>query len=766
MTRRFPRLFAILLTVLTPAVLMAQAGKDMGPAGQYYQQPKPKFKFQPGPKKTGGDVEWKAAPGAHITEEKNEYVAVEGGMTIHYQDITVIADKLTFNQRTKDVVAEGHVILDQGPTRLTADQLFYNLDTKLGTLFHATGAMEPSFYFTADKAEKVGDTRYILTTGLFTSCDINRPSWSFRMARADVTLDDYAHMRDVKFLASRLPVFWTPALIWPTKRERSRGLLIPRVMFSEEFGERLELGYFLPWGESADATINLDLNTSGYNGIGIDARYLPSPDVKLGEISGYTVHDVKQGTQEWKYAVQHAHDNLPGGFRGVVDIEDFSNIDFFRRFDRDPRIHTLSQIYSSAYLTKNRPKYSLNILTDRRDIFGSFNTNDPNVDLLAAPPRQRFEQLPSLQFRLYPNRIGNTPLYVSLESSTSHLVTHGLLSGPTASYYRADIFPTLSLQLRTPTWLSIRPQISVRDTWYTASLDPTALQTGQQVAVDEKLSRRYAQGQVDIVGPSFSRIFNREMGGFTRFKHVIEPRIRYIYTSNVADQERVIRFDTVDSPFLPIVRDSVEYSLTQRIIGREKGASTSSREVLSFSLRQSVSLSKPFTTTTGGNLPGTTLTPGQDSKFTPLVASLHANPYQSITLDANATYGNVSHQIEQTSISTNLLGTGERADKYLSFTWFATYKTPAQTFDSSASQIRLNAGSSVLKDRLRADVQLNFDAKLGTFLEQRYLVGTNASCYGIALELRRYLVYLPAPTPKLSYGISVTLKNVGTIGTH
>jgi lipopolysaccharide assembly outer membrane protein LptD (OstA) len=763
MTRRFPRLLAALLAVLTPAIAAAQTGKDMGPAGQYYQPPKTKFKFQPGLKKTGGDIQITVAPGGHITEEKNEYAVVEGGATAKYQDITIVADKMTLNHRTKDVVAEGHVILDQGPMRLTADQLFYNLDTKLGTLFHATGAMEPSLYFTADKAEKIGDTRYLLTQSVFTSCDINRPSWSFRVARADVTLDDYAHMRDVQFRASRLPVFWAPSLIWPTKRDRSRGLLIPRLLISQEFGERLETGYFLPWGDSADATLYTDLNTKGYNGVGVDARYLPSPDIKLGEISAYTVHDVEQGKLQWKYRIEHAQDNLPGGFRGVVDVEDFSNIDFFRRFDRDPRIHTLSQIYSQAYLTKNRPTYSINILTDRRDIFGPVNAADP----FAPPPRQRFEQLPSLQFRLYPNRIANTPLYLSLESSTSHLITHGLLNGPEANYYRADVFPTLSLQLRTPAWLSIRPQISLRETWYSASLDPTALQTtGQQVAVDDKLSRRYAQGEVDVVGPSFSKIFNKSFGGFTRFKHVIEPRFRYIYTSNVADQERVIRFDTVDSPFLPIVRDSVEYSLTQRIIGREKGAGSSSREVLSFSLRQSVSLSKPFTTTNGGSLPGTTLPPGQDSKFTPLVASLHVNPYQSITLDANATFGNVSHQIEQTSISANLLGTGDSADKYLSFTWFASYKTPQSTVDTSASQVRINLGSSVLKDRMRADVQLNFDAKLGTFLEQRYLIGTNASCYGVAFELRRYLVYLPEPTPKLSYGIAVTLKNVGTIGTH
>src|SRR4029078_9886368 len=187
------------------------------------------------------------------------------------------------------------------------------------------------------------------------------------------------------------------------------------------------------------------------------------------------------------------------------------------------------------------------------------------------------------------------------------------------------------------------------------------------------LTRTYAQGEVDVVGTSFSKIFNKSLGGFTRFKHVIEPRVPYIYTSHVADQERVIRFDTVDSPFLPIVRDSVEYSLTQRLIAKEKGPNGNARAVASFTLRQTSSLSKPFTNATGGNLPGTSLGVGEN-KFTPLLANLHVNPSQPLTPDANATFGNISHQIDQSSLSANLVGTGKNADKYLSLTWFASYK--------------------------------------------------------------------------------------------
>jgi lipopolysaccharide assembly outer membrane protein LptD (OstA) len=744
--------------LLTAAPLLGQ-GKNMGQATQYYKQTPPKKFKVIGPKKGGSsEITWSLPPGAHPQLVKDEYAILEPEPTVLYQDIKIHADKVTLNFKTKDVVAQGHVVIDQGPNRIVADQVYFNLDTKLGTFFHATAMMEPSLNFTGDKIEKTGIDKYHLENGVFTSCDLDKPSWSFHVKTADITLDDYAHLRDFSFRTHDVPVFWSPLLVWPTKPDRSRGFLIPRLLLSNRYGQRVELGYFVPIGDSADTTFYADLNTKGYNGVGFDLRYLPSQNVKIGDLSTYTVHDPMSGNQQWKYHYRHAEDNLPGGFRGVVDAEDFSDLEFFRDFDRDPRIHTLSQIYSSAYLTKNRPTYSLNILTDRRDI-----------DLGVSNARQQFEQLPSVQFRVYPQRIAGSPFYFSMESSASHLAMNNLTNVADADYGRADFFPTLSLQLRTPPWLSIRPQVSFRETYYTHSLDPnlTRNAAGQEIVTDNSLTRSYGQAQVEVVGPSFSKVFNVAAGGFSKFKHVIEPRVTYVYTTDVLDKERqVIPFDLVDTPSLPIVQDSVQYSLTNRLIGKESGPNGNSREVLSLAFSQSVSLSKPFTDATGGSLGGTSVPPG-NSKFTPLVSSLHFNPYQTITFDASATVGSSSHKVQQTSLSANLVGTGERADKYLSFTYFATYNDPTvTTFSTSSSQFHINTGSSILHDHLRADLQLAFDAKTGQFLEQRYLIGGNGSCYGIALEYRRYQVYVPVIRPATSYGISVTLKNVGTIGTH
>ncbi len=716
----------------------------------------PKFKFVPGPKPGGGEVKIAVGPQGTIEAQKDEYSILQGDVVIEYQDIKLQSDKVTYNLKTRDVVADGHVIIDQGPTRVTATQAIYNLDTKTGTFFNATATMDPSMYFSGDRIEKVDEDTYRMTNGVFTSCDLDHPAWSFHVGSADVTLDDYARMNNISFRARGLPIFWAPRLIWPTKRERSQGLLIPRARFTDKFGVRLENGYFIPFGDSADATVYADVSSKEYFGAGIDLRYVPTENVKIGDFRAKAVNnahvpavdDAGNPTEtsriEWKYQFRHAQENLPGGFRGVVDVQDYSNLNFFREYDDAPELHTLSNIYSSAYLTRNRPTYSLNILSDRRD-----------YEL--ANGRQRYEQLPSLQLRMYPQRLGSLPLYFSMESSSSRLRSGGVDNNNVrtvdADYLRTDVFPTLALKLRTPAWLSIKPQVSVRETYYSASRDAFG-----QIDDSESIERFYAQGQVEVVGPSFSRVYNHPAGGFTKFKHVIEPRVRYVYTTDVENQDRILRFDSVDSPFLPIVQDTVEYSLTHRLIGKEPGENGNAREVLSFSLRQSAALSNPFPRA-GSTFEG-------EHTFTPLVSTLRFNPYQSVSLDANASFGNVSHQIDQLSLSANLIGTGARADKYLRFTYFASFNPPGLS-DAGSSQIRVDTGSWLVRDRVRTDIQLNFDAKNGKFLEQRYLTGWTGSCYGIALEYRRYVVFGGLSDVNFSsYGIAVTLKNVGTIGSH
>ena len=755
-------LASLFLVVFLPLSLSAQTV----PARPSPAKPKSRFSVELKPLKSGGTVNWTVGANGHQEIVKDDYALLEGEVKLTYQNVIISADKIRYTFKTQEAVAEGHVIIDQGPQRLSADRAVYNLETKTGTFYKAKASLDPSIYFTGAEIRKTGEDTYEMTDGVFTSCDIENPAWSFRIKSASIRLDDYAHLRDTSFRARSVPLFWTPYLVWPTKSDRSQGLLIPKPGYNSQFGAYLKNEYFLPMGTWADATVKADVFSNGLLGTGLETRYKPTQNVNgIGHV--YVVRDPgidlpgepdRPQQWEWKYDYQHTQEGLPGGFRGVVDVKDFSDLEFFQRFERDFDLNTISNIYSSAYLTKNRPNYSLNIRTDRRKLFLG---RVVGADGSSTDSSRLFEQLPAIDFRTYPNRVGNSPLYFSLESSAGHLRTieEGAVKTPqiTADYFRADIHPTLTLQLRTPAWLSVKPQLSLRDTYYSSSLcDPltdancSAQNSGANQIIDKSLNRSYAQGEVEVVGPSLSKIYNYNFGGFTKFKHVIEPRVRYLYTTDVSEQSRVIRFDTIDSPALPLVQNSVEYSLTQRVIGKEAGENSSARDIMSLSISQSASLSKPFEGSSFGEA-GT-------NKFSPLTIAAHVNPYQRFTLDASASYGNVSHQLDQTSLSANLIG----KKAYLNLTWFSTYENPA-TFSQDSSQIRIGTGGPIWRDRWRGDMSINYDAGRSLFMEQRYLIAYAASCYDLALEYRDYLQFGAAiRKPARDYQFSVSLKNVGT----
>jgi LPS-assembly protein len=685
----------------------------------YREQSKFRFDFASAGK--GGKINLKKFD--RLEAVKDEYSILEGNVEIEYQDVKLSADRVTVNIKTRDVDAQGNVVIDQGTNRMSAERAIFNLDSRIGTLFNARAAFEGSIFFSGTKIEKLDDKTFRLTDGVFTSCDIDNPAWSFRVSTGVITVDDYARLKNLSFRAKKLPMFWTPYLVWPTKRDRSRGLLIPKFGSSDRYGTHVGVSYFIPHNEWSDTTVIGDYYSKGFNGIGVDTRYVPS-ETTAGRFQGQLVQDPDADVNgsdplKWRYTYKHTQDDLPGGFRGVVDLTNFSDIEFFRRFDDDFQINTISNVYSSAYLTKNAGTYSLNVKADRRE-------------QLVSSGSQIYEQLPSVQYRIYPNRIGTSPFYYSLESSGGYLRSND------ADYFRGDVFPTFSMQLRTPLWFSIKPSILGRYTYYTQSLDGS---TGN--VVDESIDRAYGQALVDIVGPSFSRIFSGDLGGFEKFKHVIEPRVRYTHTTQVQGLDQIIRFDTVDSPSLPLVEDYVEYSLVQRIIAKKGTEGAAAREILSFTIKQAASLAGPLN-------PNST----NPTEFSPITFSLVSNPSQNVSFDASALVGNESRKLEQSSLSMNLQG--PRA--YAALRWFATYKNEqATTYDSSQFQVR--AGVPVVRDRLRADVQFSYDAERKEFLEQRYILGYNGSCWGIRGEYRD----LTVPVPTQEYVVAISLQNIGTL---
>jgi len=425
---------------------------------------------------------------------------LKGYVDIRYGDLRLQADEVRYVPATKDCFAEGNVVLDSGSTRLTADRVEYNLDTQTGVFIRARGYAEPSFYFEAAEVRKVEGDRFTIRDATFTTCTQPVPYWSFRVARGTLHLENYAYLHHVSFRAERAPIFYTPYLVWPLKEDRATGLLFPEFGYSQSRGFVLSNAFYWAIRRNMDATFFLDYYAEAGFGEGLEYRYVPSAGGK-GQFTGAYIHDQVVDRNRYSLNLNHRQE-LPSDFRLVASLNNVSDFDYYRDFQRDLRVSTNPVILSFAYLTRSWSNYSFNIRAERRkQLFNVLEQSFPATPGGAVTTtfvEEPFTNLiePSVEWRGSRQHLGNSPLYFAFESSLDNFQKSTSLF--TTTYQRFDLFPTFSAPLRLAPWLDVNPTVGIRSTYYSKSLPVDA--DGFPVFVTEDLDRDGVPDRDEDVG--------------------------------------------------------------------------------------------------------------------------------------------------------------------------------------------------------------------------------------------------------------------------
>ncbi|MGH9364793.1 MAG: LPS-assembly protein LptD, partial [Thermoanaerobaculia bacterium] len=642
-------------------------------------------------------------------------------VTIEYQDVKITADKGHYDFPTKTATLEGHVVIDQGPTRLSGSRAVFHLESKTGTIEAATADLAPAYHIVARAMDKTGEATYVIHDGVFTSCDLPNPEWSFRLAEASITLDDYARMKGVTFKAGPVPILYTPYLIWPTKQDRASGFLVPGVGYSGQRGAYLGLTHYWVTGRSTDLTTSLDLYAKGSVGLGAEFRWTPTAE-SAGLFRGYAIRD-KQATvcvklsqapqgggngfctqpdgsigvyttqtqYRWKFRLEHVAEDLLFGFRGVVSLRDYSDEQYLSDYERNFGIASSRQVASTAFLSKNFGDESVNFRLERVQSF------------FAQTVLQ--ERIPTVEYFRRTSRLAATPLYLSLEASLSGLFINRGPGLPHGTYGRADLHPKLSLPWKGVPWLSLTARAGGRFTGYTDSTDEA-----QTHFLGNAVERVYGEAGLSLVGPSFTRIYDGAIGSYGKFKHVIEPRVDYDWVGNVSDPASIPVYDEIDTQ---LGRHQIRYALVNRLLARpadpKKGAA---EEIASFEIAQTYAFQTPQTTI--GTLIAPTL-----GKAGPVEGILRVIGSGLFQLDGRLTYDMHVNRVTSTSVTASA---SWRAN-FVNLTWFesrAVIPGPGGTvtFAVPSDQLRAVLGLDIVK-WLRVDSQLNYDARSATMLEDR-----------------------------------------------
>lgn len=670
-----------------------------------------------------------------------------GNVEFTYQDIKVTADQVTLNREEETLFAEGNVVFDQGPRRLVGSTLQFDLDQKLGELTEVQGALSTDYFFTGSRVAKVGENTYEIEDGVFTSCEGFPPAWSFRAKKVKVTVDGYAKARGATLRAKKLPVLYFPYVLWPAKTDRTSGFLVAKPGYSQRRGASLGLGYYQTLGRSADTTINVDLFGGGaqdtttaagsgnFLGIGNEFRYRPSEGTQ-GLFEGYAIRDPERDEWRWRVRYDHESKNLPLGFRGVVSIVDVSDFDFFQDFERRADRNSQRRIYSRGFLTKNWGANSLNVLFDDREaIVGS------------AGNTVTLRQAPEIEYKLRSTRLGKTPLYLALQSSF-HFLDVDRSEALDNTYQRADISPELTLPIRAKPWLSLSFTVGSRFTWYGDSL----LTSEEQAAADQvsrfsgdNITRFVPTAAAEIVGPSFSRIYETDGKKFSKYKHIIEPRINYGFFDEYDDQDRIPLFDEIDNLR---GRNVTRFSLFNRLLAKPTDESQGgAREIMLLQVYQDYSFDdeQPLQISSDRTM---------ERNAGPLTTLFRYNPSRRTSVRTEVAYNTLFGEIERTALSTSF-----DIGKSSAFGLRWTTRTNPENGETRSNQVRASWSVPIVPRKLDFRAQANYDIERSIMQLQRYLLNFRGSCYTMSLEVAEFQT---GNREDLEYRFLLTLKGVGT----
>jgi len=468
----------------------------------------------------------KAAP-IHIQADEVTYnyrtqvITLRGTVIVVQEDARLEADEVILDTKDNSGEARGNARFYHGKDRLTGDSITFHMDTRKGVVINGQLFLEKQhFYVAGRRIEKVGESTYIIERGSFTTCDGTPPDWSFRGRKVDITLGGFATAEEVTFRVRDVPILYVPYLIYPVKRERQTGFLLPDFGHSSRDGLFLEVPFFWAISRSADATFAPRYLSRRGPGLKAEFRKILSP-VSSGEVSVEYLNDSKREDEEDQGLFRRTKRNRYH-LRGWSDLNKGRPLSAFLRLDLVGDRDFLQEFGkgkddSLPYLESRGELLWKMDRTVIRPRFRYFQ------DLTSPDDKTTFQVLPEVEFQTL--------------SGPLRGLLYGSFLGTFRNSWREEgsrglsgkIEPTLFVPLQWKNYLTVVPEIALREVAEYMEEDPEE--------TDDIFHQGMAKASLKVA-TRLEKIFAPGWRGLGKLRHTIEPSITYLWTERVHGEDR------------------------------------------------------------------------------------------------------------------------------------------------------------------------------------------------------------------------------------
>lgn len=523
-------------------------------------------------------------------DRKTKIYTAHGDVRISQGENILTSDEATLNEGTGDALAKGKAQIVTPTNILFADNLKVNFNTKLGVIEKGyILVMKENYHITGDKLDRVNDNEYTVTKGTLTTCDSETPAWMVTASYMDVKMDRYVTAKNVVFKIKNVPVFYSPYAWFPLLKPRTSGFLIPSAGYSTKQGFRFYESYYWAPLDNFDTTLSLDYRSRRGAGVSDQIRYALNEDTDL-DFYGYFMDDRLDKTDHYNIRLKY-REVFTDTISGRLDIN-LSDSQFYRQLTETTQDRTQRSLDSNAFLTDNLGwgrAYFFSQYTESLDFF--------NSNFIV-------QRLPEIGANVLKKQVKDLPVYIDADASGTYFYKKvGVDAERADGVAKASSYFDLG-------GINVSPRVGFRETGY-------GLQGDGSSNLDDY---RGLYGAGIKMQTGVYRLFTFSGGPFAGIRHTLEPTFAYNYVAESGGRN-LPKFDDVDTYGR---RNQIAYSLANRFV--IKFRSTKRVDFLTVKLSQFY------------DFRGETSITGQKRTFSPLYGEISYEAGSNIRLNNNFRY--------------------------------------------------------------------------------------------------------------------------------
>jgi lipopolysaccharide assembly outer membrane protein LptD (OstA) len=494
---------------------------------------------------------------AYASDRISYYVArnritLEGGARVEYETTVLLADEVMFDPDGQYLEATGNPDLREDSERLVGQRLGYDMEGRVGEISGGVTTFEDGLYY-GGRIVREADGTLQVNRGVYTTCAASEPHFSLVSHRMKIYMNDKVIAKPVILYIGRIPVLALPFYVFPIRRERHSGFLLPQIEvgLSEDKGRFVRnFGYYWAPSDYWDASVWADYyDQTSWIGH-VEARY-KLRYVLSGSASASFMQELLNNRRRWDLKLSHRQEfgrvwtaGASGDFRSDATYASDSNQSIQESVNRS--------LHSQLWVRGRWSGHTLGLTLDRRE------------DLDAATVS---ELLPKAEFTVSQRPLlgddAELPSYLEWLTDVSHNWSARLVNdrdrggGTTTVRQGVGLSGSIRGSRKLLGWLNLSPRVSLAQNWY--DRDRTGEELPSRFTYSTAVSAR-----TTVYGTFFPRTLGVEAA-----RHIVEPSASFswapefpqYFTENGTD--RFFSFSGFGST--PRERKSLNVSLVNKL---------------------------------------------------------------------------------------------------------------------------------------------------------------------------------------------------------